>query len=465
MRDFPHVAIGIGEGSGHAAPLGACCRSHDLPAGLLGLGKYYRHVFGGSNIVREFDTRCAVAPECAPEPQDHAASLEEADLLVRLLCAFPAHRLIKGPGPAQIGDAKGDQTDALLHLVSIAVQFRCDSGRAALATLTSVERVRWGIIGVGDVTERKSGPGFQQAERSELIAVMRRNGDLAADYARRHNVPHWYDDADQLINDPEVDAVYIATPPDSHREYVLRVARAGKPVYVEKPMARTALECEDMITACEEAGVGLFVAYYRRALPRFTTVKELLDSGRIGQLRSVSIRNEQPAEADHVGWRVDPEISGGGHFVDLGSHILDLLDWLFGPVDHAAGVATNRGGRYPAEDLVSAVFSFLSGVEGVGVWNYDSFQHQDQVEIVGTTGALRFSCFAEEPLQLLTARGVEQIEAPYPEVVQLPLIQTVVNALTGHGESPSNGHSALRTARVIDGLLSDYRNSHGIKYS
>jgi predicted dehydrogenase len=324
-----------------------------------------------------------------------------------------------------------------------------------------VERVRWGIIGVGNVTERKSGPGFQQAERSELVAVMRRNGDLAADYARRNNVPRWYDDADKLINDPEVDAVYIATPPDSHREYAVRVAQAGKPVYVEKPMARTALECEEMISACDEAGVGLFVAYYRRAMPRFGTVKRLLDSGRIGQLRSVSIRNQQPPHGDE-GWRVDPQISGGGHFVDLGSHILDLLDWLLGPVTHASGVATNRGGRYPAEDLVTGVFSFRNGVEGVGVWNYDSFQYKDQVEIIGTAGVLRFSCFDDDPLRLLTARGVEKIKAPYPETVQLPLIQTVVNALTGHGESPSDGHSAVRTARVIDGLLSDYRDRNGI---
>ncbi len=334
-----------------------------------------------------------------------------------------------------------------------------------MTTLTTVEMVRWGIIGVGNVTERKSGPGFQQAERSELVAVMRRNGDLAAEYARRHDVPRWYHDADELINDPDVDAVYVATPPDSHREYVVRVAHAGKPVYVEKPMARTALECEDMISACEEAGVGLFVAYYRRAMPRFATVKELLDSGRIGQLRSVSIRNELPAETDHTGWRMNPEISGGGHFVDLGSHILDLLDWLLGPVTHAAGIATNRGGRYRAEDLVTGVFSFRSGVEGVGVWNYESFQHTDQVEIIGTAGALRFSGFGDEPLRLLTARGEEQIKAPYPEIVQLPLIQTVVNALTGHGESPSDGHTAVRTARVIDGLLSDYRKSHGIDYA
>src|SRR5687768_927297 len=121
VRDFPHVAIGVGEGSGHAAPLGACRRPHDLPAGLLGLGKDDRNLFGGSNILCEFDTGCAVAPERGPEPQDHATSLEEADLLVRLLCAGPAHRLIKGSGPGQIADAEGYQTDALLHLASIAV--------------------------------------------------------------------------------------------------------------------------------------------------------------------------------------------------------------------------------------------------------------------------------------------------------------------------------------------------------
>ena len=178
---------------------------------------------------------------------------------------------------------------------------------AARAYADDVERVRWGIIGVGNVTERKSGPGFQQAERSELVAVMRRNGDLAADYARRNDVPRWYDDADELINDPQVDAVYVATPPDSHREYAVRVAQAGKPVYVEKPMARTALECEDMISACDEAGVGLFVAYYRRAMPRFATVKELLDSGRIGRA-SVG---QHPQRAAGARW-TRPATGGGG---------------------------------------------------------------------------------------------------------------------------------------------------------
>ena len=121
--------------------------------------------------------------------------------------------------------------------------------------------IRWGIIGCGNVTEVKSGPGFQKAQHSALVAVMRRDGALARDYAERHGVPRWYDDADALIADPDVDAVYVATPPDSHAEYALRVARAGKPVYVEKPMALNHAQCRVMIDACRAAHVPLFVAY------------------------------------------------------------------------------------------------------------------------------------------------------------------------------------------------------------
>ena len=316
--------------------------------------------------------------------------------------------------------------------------------------------VRWGIIGAGAVTEVKSGPGLQQARGSELVAVMRRDGAKAADYARRHGVPRWYDDADALLADPDVDAVYIATPPSSHHDYTLRAATAGKPVYVEKPMARTAAECESMISACEGAGVPLFVAYYRRAMPRFVTVNDLLRDGAVGDVRAVSVRLQSPAptwEPGPVPWRLQPEVSGGGLFVDLGSHTLDLLDLLLGPITQAAGVAANRDARYPAEDTVAATFTFASGVVGVGLWDFDAQDRLDEVEIVGSTGSLRFSSFGQEPLRLTTSDGLREISAPYPTTVQLPLIQTVVDALTGRGECPSTGRSALRTARAVDSIL------------
>ncbi|GAA2727770.1 Gfo/Idh/MocA family protein [Cellulomonas aerilata] len=326
--------------------------------------------------------------------------------------------------------------------------------------LLGAETVRWGIIGVGDVTERKSGPGFQQADGSRLVAVMRRDGAKAADYARRHGVPRWYDDADALVADPDVDAVYIATPPDSHRDLTLRVAAAGKPVYVEKPMARTAAECEEMLAACDRAGVPLFVAYYRRAMPRFVAVRDLLADGAIGAPRTVAVRLQQPAERFDDGvvpWRLRPELSGGGLFVDLGSHTLDLLDHLLGPVTEVSGSAANQGRHHAAEDVVAGAFTFASGVHGVGLWSFDAYERRDEVEISGTAGTLRFSSFGQEPLVLTTAAGTREIPAAAPATVQLPLIQTVVDALTGRGTCPSTGESALRTARVVDALLAEHR--------
>ncbi len=235
-----------------------------------------------------------------------------------------------------------------------------------------MKTIRWGIIGAGNVTEVKSGPGFQKTENSDLIAVMRRSGAKAEDYAKRHGIPHWYDDAQKLISDPEVDAVYIATPPDSHKKYTCQVAEAGKPVYVEKPMARSFDECVQMIAGCKRASVPLFVAYYRRQLPRFLKIKELLDAGSIGEVRFVRATQFMPPmpedlQRDDLPWRVIPEIAGGGRFVDLASHTLDILDFFLGPIANVRGHASNQGGLYPAEDMVSCSFKFKSGIQGSGL--------------------------------------------------------------------------------------------------
>ncbi|HEY0707073.1 MAG TPA: Gfo/Idh/MocA family oxidoreductase, partial [Polyangia bacterium] len=263
-----------------------------------------------------------------------------------------------------------------------------DSNNSPLA---SAPLIRWGIIGCGDVCEVKSGPGFQKAPGSALVAVMRRDGAKAADFARRHGVPRSYDNAEALIADPEVDAVYVATPPSSHAAYTLAAARAGKPVYVEKPMATDRAACTHMIEACAAAGVPLFVAYYRRALPRFLKVKQLLDEGAIGQVRAVSttlITAPAPAHLDPatLPWRVRPDIAGGGLFVDLAAHTLDLLDFFLGPIARAEGEAHNQAGLYPAEDTVSARLQFASGVPGVGLWCFVAGPRLDRTEIHGSTG-------------------------------------------------------------------------------
>ncbi|NLF74374.1 MAG: Gfo/Idh/MocA family oxidoreductase [Chloroflexi bacterium] len=324
--------------------------------------------------------------------------------------------------------------------------------------------IRWGIIGAGDVTEIKSGPAFQQARHSQLVAVMRRDAARARDYAQRHGVPRWTDDADALIHDPEVDAVYIATPPHVHMAYTLRVAQAGKPVYVEKPMARTYDECQAMIDACRAAGVPLFVAYYRRALPRFLKIKALIDEGAIGTVRSVAIALHQPpapAELDpaNLPWRVVPEIAGGGKFVDLASHMLDFLDYVLGPIRQAQGFASNQAGLYAAEDIVSGSFVFDSGAQGVGTWCFSSGQALDRIEIAGTEGQIAFACFDTSPITITAGGQTATYQIDNPPHVQGPLIQMVVDALNGSGACPSTGESAARTNWVMDQMLAGYRSA------
>jgi len=322
-----------------------------------------------------------------------------------------------------------------------------------------MKTIRWGIIGCGDVTEVKSGPGFQQASNSALVAVMRRNGALAADYARRHGVPKWYDDGQALIDDPDVDAVYIATPPNAHMSYTLAAAKAGKPVYVEKPMALNFDECWAMIEACQMAGVPLWVAYYRRALPRFLKVKELIDSGAIGTPRTVTVtfyRKWRPAEPGNLPWRVLPEIAGGGLFVDLAAHTLDYLDYFLGPIQSVQGYASNQAGYYPAEDVVTGSFVFASGVQGVGIWSFSSFTNVDQTEIVGDAGRLTFTSFTTDPIQLTTGRGVTEFDLDHPAHIQQPLIQSIVNELNGVGACPSPGVSGARTTWVMDQMLAGW---------
>jgi predicted dehydrogenase len=327
-----------------------------------------------------------------------------------------------------------------------------------------MDTVRWGIIGCGNVTEVKSGPALQQAAGSALVAVMRRHGDLARDYAQRHGVPRWYDDAAALIDDPEVNAVYVATPPSTHKAYTVMAAAAGKPVYVEKPMARTYRECEEMIRACREAGVPLYVAYYRRMLPRFRQVREWVTSGAIGPVRTVTVELYRRPPAGGYGelpWRLVPAIAGGGLFLDLASHTLDYLDDALGPVEAVGGFADNQAGLYEAEDIVSGAFRFASGAQGIGTWCFAAYEDRDAVEIVGSAGIVRFSTFEEEPVVLQNEEGTRELRIANPPHVQGPLIQTVVDALLGRGTCPSTGESAARTTWVMDELLRGYRRRTG----
>lgn len=322
--------------------------------------------------------------------------------------------------------------------------------------------INWGIIGCGNVTEVKSGPAFNKVRDSQLVAVMRRDAMLAEDYARRHNVPKFYSKASDLINDKDINAVYIATPPVSHAEYAIEVIKARKPVYIEKPMALNYSECLKINKAAEKNHIPVFVAYYRRALPGFLLVKDLIENGSIGKVRFLIIQLFKSPSADEKSgkpsWRVDAKISGGGHFFDLASHQLDYLDFLFGPIQKVKSIVVNQAGLYKAEDFVSAEFSFCNDIAGTGTWCFSVSidSGRDNIEIIGDKGSIKFSTFSFEPIVLTNASGRQEFINERPDHVQYYLIEKIVQSLRGQGTSPSTGITGARTSKVMDEIVAEY---------
>ena len=321
-----------------------------------------------------------------------------------------------------------------------------------------MQTVRWGMIGCGDVAEVKSGPALYKAEGSTLLAVMRRDRAKADDYARRHNVPRVHTRADELIEDPDIDAVYIATPPSSHCELAVKAAAAGKPCLVEKPMAMNHAECLRIVDAFRAARRPLWVAYYRRALPRFLKVRELLRANVIGTLTSVHVKVTDPLATGDAAraWRFNADIAGGGLFLDLACHYFDIIDFLVGPITAAAGFPLNTGGSYDAEDVTAAAFQIGGKVAGTGVWNFNAAASGDSIVFTGSQGEIATAVRSDEDVVVQRGAHPNLYRFRNPPHVHQPLIQTIVDELRGRGKCESTGESGARTAWVTDRCLERY---------
>ena len=317
--------------------------------------------------------------------------------------------------------------------------------------------LRWGIIGCGDVTEVKSGPAYQKTEGFELVAVMRRDEIKLKDYAHRHGIEKYYTSADALIHDDDIDAVYIATPPDSHRHYALKVAEAGKPCCIEKPLAPSYRESSLIYEAFKKKDIPLFVAYYRRSLPRFNRIKDWLSGNKIGEIRHINWHLSQPPNAvdlfGEYNWRTDPMVAPGGYFDDLASHGLDLFIYLLGEIQKVSGISLNQQGLYDAKDAISACWLHKGGVTGAGVWNF-GIEPMDRVEIFGSIGKIQFSVFEENPLILNKDGKMIEFFIEHPKNVQLPHVENMKKHLLEKGLShPSSGQTAVHTSWVMDQIL------------
>lgn len=320
--------------------------------------------------------------------------------------------------------------------------------------------IKWGVIGCGSVTEKKSVPAYQMTQGFLVDMVMRRNAEKAEDYAKRHKIPSWTTSAKEVIENPDIDAIYIATPPDTHKFYALLVAAAGKPCCIEKPMAPNYQDSLAIYEAFKTKNLPLFIAYYRRSLPRFTKIKEWLDQKLIGEIRHIHWqKTKAPNAMDLSGeynWRTDKAIASGGYFDDLASHGLDLFTYLLGDIKEAKGIALNQQGLYSAYDAVSGIWLHDGGVTGEGNWNFGSNHRIDKVEIFGSKGKINFSVLDEGPIELENASGHQVMNIKHPEHIQQHHVQNIKDHLLGKTVHPSLGYSGLHTSWVMDKILGSH---------
>jgi len=317
--------------------------------------------------------------------------------------------------------------------------------------------IRWGMIGCGSVTEQKSGPAFSKVQGSKLMAVMRRDAQKVKDYANRHHIPYYFTDANELIQHPEVDAIYIATPPKHHEDYAIAAMKLGKPVYIEKPMALDVAACIRMDEYSKKTGVKMVIAHYRRALPLFLEVKRLVESNAIGKVKSVHIEMLKPASGNFnpsENWRLDPSMAGGGYFYDLAPHQLDLVFYFFGNAISYEGKASNQAGLYQAEDTVSGSILLENGISFKGDWCFcaPTGVDKDVFEIIGTDGKISFPVFGHDIT--LVQNGVEKIiHFDPPMHNQQNLIAQIVPYFLGAGKNPCSAEDTLQSMRVMESFV------------
>ncbi|GHU78064.1 NADH-dependent dehydrogenase [Spirochaetia bacterium] len=309
-----------------------------------------------------------------------------------------------------------------------------------------MEKIRWGMIGCGDVTERKNGPGLYKCRDSELFGVTNRTITKAHDWVKRHGHGTVFSGVAELLACADIDIVYIATTPDTHKDLALRCAIAGKNCYLEKPIAPDYKDAEELQKAFASAGKKIFVAHYRRALPKTQKIQELLK--KIVPVRSVQVLRSD-TQKTIPGWRGNAALAGGGVFFETDVHLVDLLDFLFGPLHDWNVDAVNYSSSRPGEDSAALIAHGRDDILISGLWQYGAFKSQDYCEVMGDNGILTFPGMnTGSKARLETAAGIEEITLPEVEHVGMPLEQSIVDELLGRGTCPSTLESAMRTFQI-----------------
>ena len=316
-------------------------------------------------------------------------------------------------------------------------------------------RLRWGLIGAGDIARKRVAPALRDSPRCELVAVSRARAELAAEFARAFGAPKWHARWQDLLADPSVDAVYIATPVNLHAEQTIAAAEAGKHVLCEKPMAMSVAECDRMIDACRAHGVALGVAYYRHFYPAVRRVNELLASGELGQPVVAQINaferfNPSPGEPRY--WFVKKAQAGGGPMFDFGCHRIEVLMNLFGSVTEVKGLVANVAFDREVEDTAATLLRFANGACATLTVTHAAREPQDTLDVYGTEGSVHIRQLNAGDVTIRTASGERQESHPPDANLHRPLIDDFTDAVL-HGRQPAVGGVIGRAVAVVEELI------------
>ncbi|HEX2514938.1 MAG TPA: Gfo/Idh/MocA family oxidoreductase [Chloroflexota bacterium] len=327
-------------------------------------------------------------------------------------------------------------------------------------------QVGWGVIGCSDIVERRAGEAIRQQGSSRLVAFHSRDLARAEAFATTFGAPTAYDDLDRLLGDERIDAVYIATEVDRHAPLTIAAAEAGKHILVEKPMALTGAECEEMIDAAARHGVRLAVAYYARFFQKAAVIHDLIAGGGLGRVVRATVTQigyQNPDPADPKYWRVTGR-GGGNILADVGSHRIDLLTFWLGPPRRVAGLADRLALPYPAPDTETALVQFAGGAHATVLANANvprgarptagpgNPAGQTSIELYGTAGALFTDPWSDDPVEVVGAPSPPPaVRCARPQNAHGPLIDDFAEAIAGGRAPRFSGQDGAWATAVIDG--------------
>jgi 1,5-anhydro-D-fructose reductase (1,5-anhydro-D-mannitol-forming) len=313
--------------------------------------------------------------------------------------------------------------------------------------------VRWGLVGAGDIAAKRVAPALRDSPGSAFVAVARARADRAAEFARRHGASRWHAEWRDVLRDPDIDAVYLATPVRVHAEQAVAAAEAGKHVLCEKPMALDVPGCERMISAARAHGVTLGVAYYRHHYPVVRRLRALLASGEIGDVvlvQAQAFERFDPPPGDSRAWLLKKSEAGGGPMMDFGCHRIEVMLDLLGPVAEVRGAPSNvRFRDREVEDTCLAHLRFRSGAEAVLAVTHAAQEPRDSLQIFATRGSVHVDVLNQGFLRIVTADGVREERHPPHANLHQPLVEDFVAAVRD-GRSPAvTGEIGLAVNRVL----------------